>query len=181
MLARRDFVTQRTACANRLNAPGANAVQPYLQRLLDCLADQIKAIDAAVAALTQTHPPLTAATHTLQSIAGIGATTAAALLALMPELGQLSRQQAAALAGLAPHPNQSGARTAYRHTKGGRPEVKRTLFMAALSAARHNPSLASFHKRLVARGKKPIVALVAVMRKLIVLCNAKLRINQAAI
>jgi transposase len=181
VLARRDFVEQRTACANRIAAPSADATQPYLQCLLDCLTDQVKAIDTAIAALVQTHPPLTAATHTLQSIAGIGATTAAALLALMPELGRLSRHQAAALAGLAPHPNQSGASNAYRQTKGGRPEVKRVLFMAALSASRYNPSLASFHQRLVARGKKPIVALVAVMRKLIVICNAKLRHTPNAI
>jgi transposase len=181
VLARRDFVEQRTACTNRTNAPGADAAQPYLQTLLNCLTAQITAIDTAIAALVQTHPPLTKAARTLHTINGVGATTAAALLALMPELGQLSRHQAAALAGLAPHPNQSGASTAYRRTKGGRPEVKRILFMAALSASRYNPSLASFYKRLIAHGKKPIVALVAVMRKLIIICNAKLKPKPATI
>ncbi len=139
-----------TACTNRIAAPGADAAPPFPQRPLDCLTDQIKAIDAAVAALVHAHPPLTAATHTPQSI---GAVTAAAPLAPMPELGQLSRHQAAALAGLAPHPKQSGARNAHRRTKAGRPKVKRVLVMAALSASRYNPNLASFRKQLVANGK----------------------------
>jgi transposase len=111
----------------------------------------------------------------LRTITGIGAQTAAALVALMPELGQLGRRQAAALAGLAPHPNQSGTRHGYRRTQGGRPEVKRLMFMAAMTAVRHDPGLRQFHHRLIAAGKKPIVALVAVMRKLIVIGNARLR------
>jgi len=87
----------------------------------------------------------------------------------------------AALAGLAPHPKQSGTNNAYRRTRGGRPEVKHTLFMAALAAARHNPTLNTFYKRLISNGKKPIVALVAVMRKLITIANDRLRDNLASI
>ena len=109
------------------------------------------------------------------------AATAAALIALMPELGRLNRRKAAALAGLAPHPRQSGATDAYRSTKGGRPEVKRVLFMAALSAAKHNTDLRLFYKKLIANGKKPLVALTAVMRKLVVICNAMLRQSPIAI
>ena len=108
-------------------------------------------------------------------MAGVGAATAAALLALMPELGQLDRRQVAALAGLAPHPRQSGATEAYRRTRGGRPEVKRVLFMAALSAARYNETLRIVYQRLLANGKCKLVALTAIMRKLIVIANAKLR------
>lgn len=93
----------------------------------------------------------------------------------MPELGTLGRRQAAALAGLAPHPRQSGASDAYRATRGGRPGVKHTMFMAALTAARRHPELNAFYRRLLANGKKPIVATVAVMRKLIVIANARLR------
>lgn len=181
VLARRDFVEQRTACTNRLQAPGSEAAQPYLRTLLTCLADQIKHLDAAIDALIKTHAPLRHAAQTLRTIKGVGPATAAALMALMPELGRVSRHQAASLAGLAPHPNQSGAADSYRRTKGGRPEVKRVLFMAALSAARHNPDLSRFHRNLTARGKKPIVALVAVMRKLIVIANAKLRATPCAI
>jgi transposase len=178
---RRDLVAERLACSNRLAAPGAHTVRPYLERLRDCLNAQIKAIEAAIEALIRAHKPLARAAKILRNIAGIGSATAAALIALMPELGRLNRRQAAALAGLAPHPNQSGASDAYRRTKGGRPEVKRVLFMAALSAAKHNADLAAFYKKLIANGKKPLVALTAVMRKLVVICNAKLRNEPFAI
>ena len=94
----------------------------------------------------------------------------------MPELGTLDRRRVAALAGLAPYPNDSGSSHSYRRARGGREEVKRVLFMAALSAARHHPDLRRFHQRLLAKGKKPIVAMVAVMRKLIIICNASLRV-----
>ena len=93
----------------------------------------------------------------------------------MPELGTLTRKQAAALAGLAPHPKQSGAHDGYRRTTGGRQSLKPTLFMAALTACRYNPGLAAFNQRLRDNGKKPLVALTAVMRKIIIIANAKVR------
>ncbi|MGN6820586.1 MAG: transposase, partial [Sphingomonas sp.] len=77
--------------------------------------------------------------------------------------------------GLAPHPRQSGSNDAYRRTRGGRPEIKQALFMAALAAARHNPTLRHFYQRLKSNGKKPIVARIAVMRKIIVIANARIR------
>jgi len=77
----------------------------------------------------------------------------------------ISNAQAAALAGVAPHPHESGQRIGYRKTRGGRPDVKRTLFMAALVASRGEGTLAETYRRLVARGKKPIVAITALMRK----------------
>ena len=109
------------------------------------------------------------------AIPGVGDKTAAALIALMPELGSLDRRKAAALAGLAPHPKQSGDAEGYRRTRGGRPEVKRVLFMAALSARKHNPNLKAFYERLVQAGKKPLVAITAIMRKLVVIANATLK------
>lgn len=175
VLTRRDLVSERQACANRLAAPGAEIVRTYLDTLARCLSEQIHAIETAIDALITAHEPIRKAAKTLRAIAGIGAVTAAALIALMPELGQMNRRQAAALAGLAPHPNQSGATDAYRRTKGGRPEVKRVLFMAALVAARYNTTLKAFYQKLIAAGKKPIVAITAVMRKIIVICNAMLR------
>lgn len=175
VLTRRDLVAERQGCSNRLAAPGTDVVRPYLGKLEACLREQITAIDEAIEALIHNHTALAAAAKTLRGVSGIGPATAAALIALMPELGRLDRRQAAALAGLAPHPNQSGAMNAYRRTKGGRPEVKRTLFMAALSAIKHNKTLKAFYQRLQENGKKPIVALVAVMRKMIVICNALLR------
>jgi len=172
---RHSLVADRTAWSNRAKAPVTAAIDSFIQPVLACFETQIAAIDAAIAALIAGDAALHRCVTALRTIAGIGAHTAAALAALMPELGQLDRRQAAALAGLAPHPNQSGASNRYRRTRGGRPEVKRLMFMAAMAAVRHDPGLRQFHHRLIAAGKKPIVALVAVMRKMIVICNARLR------
>jgi transposase len=173
--ARRELVRQRVACRNRLQAPGMAAIEPRLNRLLAALDAEITGLDADIAALIESAQPLARTVKTLRTIAGIGPATAAQLLALMPELGTIGRRQAAALAGLAPHPRQSGNNDAYRRTRGGRPDVKHTLFMAALAAARYNPTLRAFYMRLRNNGKKPIVAITAVMRKLIVIANAKVR------
>jgi transposase len=178
---RTDLVAARQACRNRLAAPGGGHVRAHLQPLLDCLSAQIAAIEAAIEAALDAHPTMRVAAQILRAIPGVGPTTAATLLALMPELGQLNRRQAAALAGLAPHPRQSGTLDAYRRTRGGRPQVKRAIFMAALSAVRHNKPLTAFYERLIANGKKKLVAITAVMRKLIVIANAKIRQTQPAI
>lgn len=175
VLTRRDLVQQHLAFSNRRLAPGAQPVRPYLDDLLDCLARQIKAIELRIEAILQASQPLKQAASILTDIPGIGPKTAAALIALMPELGSLNRRQAAALAGLAPHPRQSGNSDAYRPTAGGRPEIKRFLFMAALAAARHHPNLRDFFLKLTQNGKKPIVAITALMRKLIVIANARLK------
>jgi transposase len=176
VLTRRDMVAGRLAYANRRAAPGAEPAHPHLDALLESFDAQIKAIDADISALTAQCQPIAHAVQTLLAIKGLGPKTAAALIALMPELGSLPRRQAAALAGLAPHPKQSGETDAYRRTRGGRPEVKRVLFMAALAARKHNPTLKAFYQRLVQAGKKPLVAITAIMRKLVVIANAKLKI-----
>ena len=175
VLTRRDLVVDRQAYKNRLAAPGAAAVKRQPSRLLASFDQQIADITRQIAALIRAHKPLTQADATIRSIKGIGQTTAAALLALLPELGTLTRRQIASLAGLAPHPNQSGSTNAYRRTRGGRPEIKRVLFMASMVAAKHDPKQRGFYERLLSQGKKPLVALTAIMRKLVVLCNAMLR------
>ena len=179
VLARRDMVRDRLAYANRRAAPGAEPAHAHLDALLASFDAQIKAIDADINVLTAQCQPIARAVNTLVAIKGMGAKTATALIALMPELGSLARRQAAALAGLAPHPRQSGELDAYRRTRGGRPEVKRVLFMAALSARKHNPTLKAFFERLVLAGKKPLVAITAIMRKLVVIANAKLKAANA--
>jgi transposase len=175
VLTRADLMAERVAYGNRLAAPGAAIVRGCITKLLACLNAQIKALDAAIAALIRAHHPLALAAKALRTIKGIGPQTTAALVALMPELGTLDRKQAAALAGLAPHPKQSGGHDGYRRVKGGRPEVKRVLFMAAMVAVRYNETFRDFYDRLVASGKKKLVAMVAVMRKMIVIANARLR------
>lgn len=175
VMTRRDLVAARLAWANRLDAPVAEPARPFIAPVIAAFDQQIQAIDREIQAITAAEASLARAVTILRTIRGIGPKTAAALIALMPELGQLDRRRIAALAGLAPHPRQSGSADAYRRVHGGRPEVKRVLFMAALTAARHDPVLRHFYQRLIAAGKKPMVALVALMRKLIVICNARLR------
>ncbi|MFI0348767.1 MAG: transposase [Chthoniobacterales bacterium] len=111
----------------------------------------------------------------MKSVKGIGQVTAIMLLAYMPELGSLNEKQIAALAGVAPYNNDSGRHQGRRSIKGGRYEVKRILYMAALTATRFNKILKTFYERLVAQGKSKKIALVAVMRKLIVLLNHMLK------
>jgi transposase len=177
---RQDMVATHTAYSNRRIAPGSQPAEGYLDAVMQTLQAQIKAIDNDIKALIRGHEKLRQAVKILCSIKGIGAITAANLLALMPELGTLSRRQIASLAGLAPHPNQSGNTDKYRYVKGGRHDVKSALFMAALSASRHHATLRVFYQRLLAKGKLKLVALTAVMRKLLIICNARLRAAAAA-
>ncbi|MBM6595846.1 transposase, partial [Microvirga pudoricolor] len=115
----------------------------------------------------------------IESVPGVGAITARTLLAELPELGRLSAKQIAALVGVAPLNRDSGKQHGYRAIGGGRASVRRILYMAAMGAAtRNNAQLKAFYQKLRAAGKKPKVALVAVMRKLIVILNALVRTNQ---
>lgn len=111
----------------------------------------------------------------LRSVPGIGPVASATLVASLPELGQLSRKQIAALVGLAPLNRDSGRRRGHRIVWGGRAEVRSTLYMATLVATRHNPVLRAVYRRLVEAGKPKKVALVACMRKLLVILNAMVR------
>ena len=111
----------------------------------------------------------------LRSVPGVGRVLATTLIAELPELGQLSGKQIAALVGVAPLARDSGRLRGRRSVWGGRAPVRAALYMAALSASRFNPVLRSFYEGLVARGKAPKVALVAVMRKLVVALNAMVR------
>ena len=175
VLARQDLVAQRQAFKNRLAAPGVDPVKAPIKAVVACLDTQIQVIDRGIQDLIQSHEPLKKATAALRSIGGFGPVVTAGLLGLMPELGHIGRREIAALAGLAPHPNQSGKADGYRRTRGGRDAVRPLLFMAALVAARSNPKLKTIYQRLIANQKKPIVAITALMRKLIVIANAVVR------
>ena len=114
----------------------------------------------------------------LASVPGVGPTIARTLIAELPELGQLGRKQIAALAGLAPFTRQSGQWRGRSFIGGGRTTVRTALFMGAMVAKRHNPVLKAFFDRLVAAGKRRMVALIAVARKLLTILNAILRDNR---
>jgi transposase len=113
----------------------------------------------------------------VRSLPGCGKSFSAMALAKMPELGTLNRKQVSALVGVAPMPDDSGARRGRRVIAGGRFEVRNKLYMCAMVAARTNPGFREFYQRLIARGKPKKLALVAVMRKLIVTLNAMLKTN----
>jgi transposase len=114
----------------------------------------------------------------LQSASGIGPVASATLIAELPELGRLNRREIAALVGIAPMANDSGSSKGRRRIQGGRFEIRRVLYMAALTASRRNPVVKAFYERLIAAGKLPKVALVACMRKLLTTLNAMVRTNK---
>jgi transposase len=172
---RTQLVKQRAALTNQLKAPGAGVAKKRLKAMIDAATDQIAAIETDIDDLIGRDPAVAEVVTLIETIPGCGRVTAVTVAALMPELGSMTGRQAASLAGLAPHPHQSGQRDGYRRTRGGRPEVKRALFMAALAARNHNPTLKAVYRRLVDNGKKPLVAITALMRKLITIINARVR------
>jgi transposase len=153
--------------------------EPVLRRLFSAwlpqMEKQIAKVEALIEELLASQPSLAAQVQRLDDITGVGRITALTVLAQMPELGQLNRRQAAALAGLAPFNRESGKWTGKRFIRGGRALLRRGLYMAALSASRSNHLLKPFYDRLIAAGKPAKVALTAVMRKLIVLMNHLLK------
>ena len=175
LLRRRQLLEMRVAEQNRLDTATAATVRASLQAHITWLTKQLDKVDKELAAAIQASPVWRVKDELLQSIKGIGPTVARTLLALLPELGTLSRQQIAALAGLAPRNRDSGQRHGQRSIGGGRAEVRSLLYLAALSAARYNPALQAFSERLRQAGKATKVRLVAVARKLLTIANAVLR------
>jgi transposase len=150
-------------------------VRKMSERLLKELATQIEQMDALIEEQITADKTLKSQSERLQQVKGIGPVTASTLLAELPELGTLSRNESGALAGVAPYNRDSGEHRGRRTIRGGRVKVRRVLYMAALVAARYNPILQAFYQRLVAAGKPKKVAITAVMRKLVVLLNHLLK------
>lgn len=145
------------------------------RQLQQILEKQIAACDAEIAQLIAADPHLKSRAERLDAIPGVGSVTAASVLAQMPELGKISNAAASALAGVAPFNRDSGAHNGQRHIAGGRKALRCALYMAALSAVQFDPILKAFYLRLRTAGKKPKVALVAAMRKLVILMNRLLK------
>jgi transposase len=174
-LRRRQLVEFATAEKNR-SAHYEDALRRrQAKALLGMLDRQITQCADAIKTLLDADPELTRKAARLQEVPGVGLVTAATLLADMPELGTLTDTAAAALAGVAPFNRDSGPSAGTRRISGGRRTVRCALYMAALSAVRYDPILHRFHQHLLLKGKKPLVALTAVMRKLIVLLNRLLK------
>jgi transposase len=170
--ARTAAIAERTALSNRHAVASIGWLRSELAGRIRASDRHIERLDQHIAAIIAGDPVLARRYEILISIPGIGPATAAALTAGMHELGTLSGKQAALLAGVAPIACDSAERRGHRAISGGRSPVRNALYMAALSAARYNPDLAVVAQRLRRAGKAPKVALVAIMRKLIVLANA---------
>jgi transposase len=162
---------------NRLRAQ-SGAIRSSLEKVIACLEAELKQMDQEIRTLLQAHTNLQAQEKLLRSAKSIGAVTAATLLADLPELGQLDRQEIAALVGVAPMNSDTGKKRGYRKTKGGRPDVRRTLYMATLTGIRFNPILKPHYEQLRKRGKEKKVAITACMRKMLTILNAMLRDQQ---
>lgn len=176
LVARRDdLVGTITAETQRL----AMARDPYVRRdigrLLSVLKARRLAIEKEIATAIHASDGLAALAARLRTAPGVGPVATAVLLARLPELGQLDRRAIASLAGLAPHACDSGHRRGKRHVWGGRPDVRRVLYLAAFVASRFNPELKAMRERLQDAGKPQKVAILAVARKLLTILNAMVR------
>lgn len=162
---------------NRLRTQ-SGTIRSSLEKVMACLEAELKQMDQEIRALLQEHTDLQTQEKLLRTAKSIGKVTAATLLADLPELGQLDRQQIAALVGVAPMNADTGKKRGYRKTKGGRPDVRRTLYMATLTGIRFNPVLKPHYEQLRKRGKEKKVAITACMRKMLTILNAMMRDQQ---
>ncbi|MBM4108196.1 MAG: IS110 family transposase [Phycisphaerae bacterium] len=172
---RRQLVELRTAETNRLGQATSTRIKASIRAVLTTIEKQIASIDRDLDDRIKRSPVWKEKEDLLTSVPGVGPLTARTLLANLPELGVISRQTIAALVGVAPINRDSGTMRGKRTTWGGRSVVRSALYMATLVATRHNPTLRAHYAKLVSAGKAKKLALVACMRKLLVILNALLR------
>jgi len=174
---RRQLVLILTAEKNRLHT-ASPAMQAHIAHHIDWLETDIRELEAQISQAIKANPAWAETAKRVDSVPGIGFITAATLVADLPELGQLNRQKIAALVGVAPFNRDSGKQRGKRRIFGGRASVRSVLYMATLSAIRHNPVIKEFYQRLVNKGKLKKVALTACMRKLLVILNTMVKTGQ---
>ncbi len=177
--ARKGLIDVKTRLQGQDEHAAAGPVQKAHARILKSLDVEIAKLEAAISAKVKATPEFAERAEIIESVPGLAETTSAILIAGVPELGTVREEIAAALIGLAPYDDDSGKRRGERHIKGGRRWVRNALFTPCLGAAtQHNPVLKAYYQRLIARGKEPKVALVACMRKLIVILNTMIARRQ---
>jgi len=172
---RRDLKQMLVAEKNRQQAPLAKVVKDSHTRIIAVLTEQLEEVNQLIERIITEDSSLKRKQAILVTVPGIGKKVAAELLAMMPELGHMNRRQAASLAGVAPRANETGRFKGYRRVAPGRNHVKPMLFLSAMAARNSNSSLKAFYLQLTDRGKSKMVALVALMRKIIVIANARLK------
>jgi len=171
---RTQIVEDRVREENRLEACFDSQIAQQIQRSITKLCKLEAQLDEQLKQCIDDSQTLTCKAQTLSHVTGIGPQTTATLLAHLPELGPVNRQQIAALAGLAPYAHDSGKFRGRRRLYGGRAVIRQALYMASLSAVRYDPVLRVFYQRLLAAGKQKKVALCACARKLLVHLNTLL-------
>jgi transposase len=177
--ARKRLLDLQTRLKTQNEHAAPEAIQKAHARVLKSLASEIAKLEAAISAKVKAIPEFADRAEIIESVPGLAETTSAVLIAGMPELGTVSKQIAAALLGAAPYDDDSGKRRGERHIKGGRRWVRNAIYMPCLGAAtQNNPVLKAFYQRLIAKGKEPKVALVACMRKLIIILNTMIARRQ---
>jgi transposase len=175
VVRRRQLVQQRTAELNRMQTVSSKTVRKSVQKMVDLLRKEIRHIENDLLTLMETDDNWKDKMDRLGSVPGVGPITAASLLAELPELGQVNRQEIAALVGVAPYNRDSGRFRGQRSIWGGRASVRSVLYMAALTARNHNPVLREFARRLEEAGKPFKVVITACMRKLLSILNTILK------
>jgi transposase len=177
--ARNGLLKVQTQIENQGEHHQPRLIMTAHRAILRMLRAQLAKIDAAIAAKLEASPRIARRTEIITSVPGYGEQTAAGVIAWLPELGQISNKEAAALVGIAPYDDDSGEHKGKRVIKGGRRKLRNLLYMSTMGAAtQHNPVLKAYYQRLRAKGKEPKVALVACMRKLIVILNTMLARNE---
>jgi transposase len=176
LVARRhQLVQMHTAETNRLEHAYDKAVAQSIRAILKTLERQMNQVEQQIRDQIDRSPQLQQKTQQLQSVPGVGETTASLLVTELPELGRLNRRQIAALVGVAPINRDSGTYRGKRMTGGGRRHLRARLFMPTLVATRHNPVIRRFYQHLLDQGKTKMVALMAAMRKLLTILNTILK------
>lgn len=178
IVRRRQLVDHRTAEKNRCETVNSPLVRKSVLKLIETLNKDLQRIEKAIVQLVESNDDWRDRYERLKTVPGVGEQTAATLMAELPELGSLNRQQVAALVGLAPFNRDSGRFQGRRTIWGGRASVRNVLYMAALTAKKHNPVIREFAARLLAKGKPPKLVITACMRKLLVILNAMLRTGE---
>lgn len=151
------------------------SVKPTIQSMLNVIKKEIEKIKKSILQIIKNEADLQEKFNILCSMKGVGETLAMVLITHLPELGTTNKKEIAALVGVAPITNQSGQKTGKAMTKYGRHGVRKILYMAALVACRHNDKMKEFYTKLIAAGKLKKVAIVAVMRRMIVILNAMIQ------
>jgi transposase len=177
LVRRRQLVDMLTVEKNRLHTVRP-ALREDIQEHIDWLQDKLSKMDEEIDQFVKKTSWWKEKDAILRSAPGVGRVTSCTLLAMLPELGTLNRQEIAALVGVAPVNKDSGRKQGKRRVYGGRATVRSVLYMAALSAKKYNPRIKKFYEELLQRGKEKKVALTACMRKLLVILNAMMRTNQ---